>query len=251
LFTSVVAVLSWSAVAAAQTLPQTGTTAASANAAQQPSAQQVAHTGINTTDHWFASGFLGPNFGSGGSVALTNPNTGTSISGFESGRDLSINFGGEVGYVFGGWIGAEFMGNWAPNFQLTDALLSKQPSVSGYMGNALFVVPTSGEHRFSPFVSGGIGAIHLASTVFTVVPTATTVNANTLTTQNVNGTQFGWDLGGGVFAFSGPWGLRADIRYYRATTNTNNDLTLNGQFLQRTLSGISFWNANFGVAFRW
>src|SRR5215831_1636566 len=116
LFTSVVAALSWSAIAAAQTLPQAGTSgsAASANAAlaqqpsaQQPAAQQVANTGFDTSERWFASGFLGPNFGSGGSVALTNPNTGTTISGFESGRDLSINFGGEVGYAFNGWIGAE------------------------------------------------------------------------------------------------------------------------------------------------
>jgi len=239
LITSVVAVVGFSAMAAAQ----------------QPSAAQVAHTGIDTTDHWFASGFLGPNFGSGGSVALTNPNTGTTVNGFETGRDLSINFGGEIGYAFNGSIGAEFLGNWAPNFQLSDALLSRQPSVSAFMGNALYVVPTSGEHRFSPFVSGGVGAIHLASTIFTVVPAvnplATAVPISALTTQDVNGTQFGWDLGGGVFAFSGPWGLRADVRYYRATTNTNNDLTLNGQFLQRTLSGISFWNANFGVAFRW
>jgi len=219
--------------------------------AQQPPPAQAAHTGIDTNDHWFASAYLGPNFGSGGSVALTNPATGTTINGFETGRDLSINFGGEVGYTFGGWIGAEFMANYAPNFQLNDALLSRQPSVSSYMGNVLFVVPTSGEHRFSPFLSGGVGAIHLASNVFTVVPTATTVNINTLATTSVGGTQFGWDLGGGVFGFSGPWGLRADVRYYRATTNTSNDLTLNGQFLQRSLSGISFWNANFGIAFRW
>src|SRR5689334_11202184 len=213
LITSVVVVVGWSAMAAAQTLSPSPTnngdsgSNASMALAQQPTTRQVAHTGIDTNDHWFASAYLGPNFGSGGSAALTNPNTGTTITGFESGRDLSINFGGEVGYAFAGWIGAEFMANWAPNFQLTDALLSRQPSVSAYMGNALFVVPTSGEHRFSPFVSGGVGAIHLNSTVFTVVPGASTANINLLTTENVGGTQFGWDLGGGVFAFSGPWGL--------------------------------------------
>jgi len=243
---TVAAVAGLSATAAAQGPAQS----ANAALAQQPSTTQAAHTQIDTNDHWFASAYLGPNFGSGGSVALTNPTTGTTVNGFESGRDLSINFGGEVGYTWAGWIGAEFMANWAPNFQLNDALLSRQPSVSAYMGNVLFLVPTSGEHRFSPFVSGGVGAIHLNSNVFTVVPTST-VNINTLTTQNVGGSQFGWDLGGGLFAFSGPWGLRADVRYYRATTNTSNDLTLNGQFLQRTLSGISFWNANFGIAFRW
>src|SRR6516162_8773983 len=61
---------------------------ASVALAQQPSPTQVAHTGIETNNHWFASGFLGPNFGSGGSAALTNTNTGQTISGgFESGRD--------------------------------------------------------------------------------------------------------------------------------------------------------------------
>jgi hypothetical protein len=219
--------------------------------AYQPSAAQIANTGIETTDHWFASGYLGPNFGGGGSAALTNTNTGTTIGGFTNASSLSINFGGEIGYTFGGWIGAEFMANYAPNFSLNDALLTREPSVSAYMGNALFVVPTRGNTRFSPFVSGGIGAIHLQTNIFTVAPTATVVNLSTLTTVNVGGTQFGWDLGGGLFAFNGPWGLRADVRYYRATTNSNNDLSLNGLFLQRTLSGISFWNANFGLAFRW
>jgi hypothetical protein len=119
------------------------------------------------------------------------------------------------------------------------------------MGNALFVVPTRGKTRFSPFLSGGIGAIHLQTNIFTVAPTATQVDLSTLTTANVGGTQFGWNLGGGLFAFNGPWGLRADVRYLRATTNSTNDLTLNGLFLQRTLSGISYWNANFGLAFRW
>ena len=272
LITSVAVIVGWSAMAAAQPLSQSPSTAAptdhwvadtganidrdtgskaSVALAQQPSAAQVAHTGIETTDHWFTSGFIGSNFGSGGSVALTNTNTGTTIGGFTDSSTLSVNFGGELGYVFGGSIGAEFMANYAPNFSLNDALLTREPSVSAYMFNALGVVPTGGEHRFSPFVSGGIGAIHLATNIFTVVPTATTVNINTITTENVGGTQFGWDIGGGLFAFNGPWGLRTDVRYYRATVNSNNDITLGGLFLQRTLSGISFWNANLGLAFRW
>ena len=219
--------------------------------AYQPSPAQVANTGIETSDHWFASAYLGPNFGGGGSAALTNTNTGETIGGFTNASSVSINFGGEVGYAFGGWIGAEFLVNYAPNFSLNDALLTREPSVSAYMGNALFVVPTRGKTRFSPFLSGGIGGIHLQTNIFTVAPTATQVDLSTLTTANVGGTQFGWNLGGGLFAFNGPWGLRADVRYLRATTNSNNDITLNGLFLQRTLSGISYWNANFGLAFRW
>jgi hypothetical protein len=219
--------------------------------AQSPA--QVANTQIETADHWFASGYLGSNFGSGGSVALTNLNNGNTTNGTEidRGSQVSINYGGEVGYAFGGRFGAEFMANLAPNFELSDTLLQRRPSVSAYMFNAIALMPTRGEHRFSPFVSGGIGAVHLKSTIFTVDPGATSVNINTLTTQDTGGTQFGWDIGGGLFAFNGPWGLRADVRYYRATTNNNNDITVNGIFLQRELSGLSFWNANFGVAFRW
>jgi hypothetical protein len=53
-------------------------------------------------------------------------------------------------------------------------------------------------------------------------------------------------------AFNGPWGLRADVRYYKASTDNNLlNGTLAGVVFQRQLSGLSFWNANFGVAFRW
>jgi hypothetical protein len=93
--------------------------------------------------------------------------------------------------------------------------------------------------------------MHLASTVFTVVPVPG-ANLNTLATTGVSGTEFAWDLGGGLYAFNGPWGLRADVRYFKASTGNNtSDTTLNGLFLHRDLSGLSFWNANFGVAFRW
>src|SRR5262249_3794344 len=183
---------------------------------------------------------------------LQNLNNARNISGdeIETGSKMSINFGGEIGYVFGGFVGAEFMANYSPNFELSDTLLQRRPSVSAYMGNALFVVPTHGEHRFSPFVSGGIGAVHMRSTIFTVDPGTTNVNINTLQTENIGGTQFGWDIGGGLFAFNGPWGLRADVRYYKATTDNNiSDITVNNIFLHPELSGLSFWDAHFGLTF--
>jgi hypothetical protein len=222
--------------------------------AQTPSSTQPVNTGTETTDHWFVSGYLGSNFGAGGSTAFQNlnVNTGTNIE-IDRGSTASVNFGGEVGYVFGGWIGAEFMVNYAPNFELSDVFLQRRPNVSTYMGNVLAVVPIGGEHRFTPFVSGGIGGVRLGSTLFTIDPSATTVNINTIDTTTVNKTQFGWNLGGGLFAFNGPWGLRGDVRYYRATTSDDNptDVTIRGVFFQRQLSGLRFWNANFGLAFRW
>jgi hypothetical protein len=204
------------------------------------------------TNNWFASGYLGSNFGGAGSAALTNLNTGNTLNIDNNGSKVSVNFGGEIGYAFNGKYGAEFMANYSPNFSLTDTLLQRRPAVSAYMFNGIAALPLNGEHRFSPFVSGGVGWVHLHSTIFTIDPTLTNVNINSLQTTTVGGSDFGWDLGGGLMAFNGPWGIRADLRYYRANNNnTISDTTVNGLFLHRTLDGISFWNANFGLAFRW
>src|SRR6185437_13197743 len=51
------------------------------------------------TSHWFASGFVGSDFGN-------NVNS------------ASVNFGGNVGYLWHGWVGAEFLANLSPNFSL-------------------------------------------------------------------------------------------------------------------------------------
>jgi hypothetical protein len=208
-------------------------------------AQSPATTHPESPDSWFASAYLGSNFGGG------NVNNVTNID-IDTGSTASINFGGEIGYAWAGTFGAEFMANHSPNFELSDVLLQRRPSVSTYMVNGLAAVPIGAEHRFRPFVSGGLGGVTLRSTIFTIDPTKTSANINTLGTTTTSGTRFGWDVGGGVMVFNGPWGLRADVRYYRATTDNNStDNTIEGVFLQRQLSGISFWNSNFGVAFRW
>jgi hypothetical protein len=197
-------------------------------------------------DHWFASAYLGSNFGSGNSNNLQNV---TNIN-VDTGSNASINFGGEVGYTWAGKIGAEFLANYSPNFELTNVLLERRPNVATYMFNGIAAVPISTEHRFRPFVSGGIGEVALHSTTFTIVP-PTGTNVATLATTTTNGTRFGWDLGGGVMVFNGAWGLRGDVRYYKATVDNNpTDHTIAGVFLTQELSGLSFWNANFGIAFR-
>ena len=214
--------------------------------AQAPSTAP-ANQGADPVDHWFASAYLGSNFGSAGSTALQN----LKAVEIERGSTLSTNFGGEVGYMFGGMIGVELMANTAPNFTLSDTLLQKSPNVSAYMFNAIAGLPLREGRRFSPFVSGGVGGIHMGSTIFVVDPGTTNVNISTLPTTTVSATNFGWDLGGGVMAFNGPWGLRADVRYYKATTGSNTTpVTIGDVFLRRELSDLSFWNANFGVAFR-
>ena len=81
--------------------------------------------------------------------------------------------------------------------------------------------------------------------------------------------KFGWNLGAGASAFGGgPVGFRADIRYFRAVSSSNVDNVLTDDILEDAvdgiletsttdrltrglLSGLSYWRANVGVAFRW
>ena len=61
------------------------------------------------------------------------------------------------------------------------------------------------------------------------------------------------NIGAGIMLFVNNLGFRADVRYYKATTDNNlttNDPTTS-QFNQALLSGIDYWRANAGVAFRW
>ena len=94
------------------------------------------------------------------------------------------------------------------------------------------------------------------STIFVTSPLLA-IATNAIGTETVSGSRFGWDLGGGVMAWSEKnWGFRGDVRYYRTTSNNNDVLDLNnigdGSVFSRVeLSGISFWKANAGLAFRW
>jgi len=217
--------------------------------AQAPPATPITPSSSGAySNHWFASGYLGTRFGGGNESDLQDA-LGVDI---ENGSNTSVNFGGEVGYVWSGF-GAEFMGNYSPNFELNNALLQRRPNVSSYMFNGIYAVPFSSNTAAHPFVSGGIGTVRIRSTVFTIDPTTTLLNINDITTERASGGQFGWNVGGGLYAYNGPWGLRADLRYFKATTDDNPVLgeTLHDEFLRVALSGLSYWNFNFGVAFRW
>ena len=135
-------------------------------------------------------------------------------------------------------------------------IFAESPNVNSYMFNLIAVAPFGHADSYDPYISGGIGAVTISSTIFTVDPTRTT-NLNALATDTINGTRFGWNIGGGVMAWSEKnWGFRGDVRYY-ATNSHNTDAVfdLNNidevEFTRRELSGISFWKANAGVAFRW
>ena len=100
-------------------------------------------TSIRTPGGWFASAFVGSDFG-------------------QSADESSVDFGGALGYT-SGWFGAEFLAGFTPNFQIRNQFFVDEPQVNSYMFNLMAGVPMGSAKNFQPFVSGGIGALTLRS----------------------------------------------------------------------------------------
>jgi len=205
----------------------------------QPPTQTPPPTQTSTSDsmfgaaisHWFASGFVGSDFGN-------NVNS------------ASVNFGGNVGYLWHGLVGGEFAANFSPNFSLDPGrralLLGDQPWINTYMANAIGAVPLGAEGRWQPYVSGGVGAITLNSS------TITTGTPGNLSEISPDDSRFAGNIGGGLMAFAGNVGIRGDVRWFRASQANVGDITSAGSALSTAvLSQLQFWRANVGVAFQW
>jgi hypothetical protein len=222
-------------------------------AANPPANQAAANTPSEGYRNWMASGFLGTNFGSSrnSSVDLSV------IENLDNNNSTSVNFGGQLAYLGRGVIGGEFLADFSPGLgSFNNLLFAQSPDVNSYMFNVIAVAPFGHAHSYDPYVSGGIGAVTLHSDIFVTNPILTP-NINAIATERVSGSRFGWDIGGGVMAWSEKnWGFRGDVRYYRTNGNSTDVFDLNNigdgsDFLRVELSGISFWKANAGVAFRW
>ena len=221
------------------------TATAQTTAAPATPAPPVTQTGTSaptyvgtTSSHWTASGFVGANFG-------------------ENVDRASFDFGGQLAYLWNGVIGAELLADFAPRFEFPNAFLDRNPSVNAYMANAIMMLPLGSEGQFEPYVSGGVGAIQLRADVLTVEtqanPIAGAAPIATLTTTTADESRFGGNIGGGFMTFARNIGFRADVRYYRATDDNTLDIgnPVREQIAQTILSGINFWRANAGLAFRW
>jgi hypothetical protein len=191
--------------------------------------------------HWVGSGFLGSNFGT-------------------DAEEAGFDFGGSIGYLWNGAIGAEFQANFSPEFELdatrSALLLGEQPWINSFMFNGVLAAPMGAEGNWQPYVSGGFGMLSLR---------ADALQDNTGGTGNNNdvGDQLAGDdsrgagnVGVGFMGFMGNVGFRADVRYFRGfqgdddnSGNNNQDAT---DILGRAiLSDLTFWRANVGLAFKW
>jgi hypothetical protein len=182
--------------------------------------------GSSTDSHWLASGFVG----GGWNTTSDSPRIDTNGTG--------VNFGGQIAYLWRGYVGPEFLANWTPSFDVTTALVDGSPHVANYMANAIGVARFGADGQFQPYVSGGFGR--------------TAIGADFV---DVNGSsrKGGWgsNIGGGVMAFANSFGVRGDIRYYHANTINDFSGTADEQIIQSVLSGLAYWQASGGISFRW
>jgi hypothetical protein len=238
---AVVAGLSGTAMAQTPSTTQTPST-------QPAPVAVVVPTSDPYVNHWVASAFVGSNFGTNSRDNLVD------ILGTDTGS--SINWGGQIAYMWRGYVGAEGLFEFAPSFSMDNLLFDGNPTVNTYMLNLIGAIPVGSENQFFPYASGGFGAVQLRSDIFTLTTAAVPSPAPIVTigTVSADATRFGGNIGGGVYGFAGSWGFRGDIRYYRSSTVSNLDVindTAENIFARDSLSGLSFWKANVGVAFRW
>jgi hypothetical protein len=199
-------------------------------------------------NHWFASGFIGSNFSASSDRATLANN-----ANIDNNSSSNLEFGGQIGYMWNRAIGVEFLADITPTFgfdnvvesaNIGNAGLVDDPRLNTYMVNAIASIPIAAG-RFQPYVSGGFGGVSVVADVLDNVldPTGSSSRASL--------TRMGADVGGGFFAFAGNVGIRGDVRYFHASTNNQTATLPADQLTENLLSGLSFWRANVGIAFRW
>jgi hypothetical protein len=183
-----------------------------------------------TVSHWIASGFVGGGFNAQSDIANVDENAGGPA------------YGGQIGYLWRGMVGPEFLVDWAPSFDVTSAFIPGDTHVMTYMANAIASVPLGADGQLMPFISGGFGSIQAAADVLSI-------DGTTHSNQNA---QWGTNLGGGIMAFTNNRiGLRGDLRYYHAFTDSNFSGSAPDQLMESIVSGLNFWRASGGVSVRW
>jgi hypothetical protein len=225
---------------------------------------------------WMASGFIGSNY-SNNSAKMPGGVTSSSVITTAGGTitdtsdDNSFDLGFSVGYLWRSVVGAEFLAGFTPDFNLANSLISSEasPEVNTYMFNAVGAVPLGADGRLQPYVSGGFGGITLrgatlASGLSTTRTSSSSNNGNAVSDVfDPDESRGGGDIGAGIMAFMGNWGVRGDVRYFRAfsnnegtiSTSTSTSTTASGttssSVVTGLLPGLDFWRANIGIALRW
>jgi opacity protein-like surface antigen len=180
---------------------------------------------------WLFTPYVGYNWG--GSANFIN------FSDVDDEFEQRANFGVSLGWMGAGVLGFEFDLGFTPNFfenttGPSDFEFGKS-NVTTLMGNLIVGVPIGGQHGvgFRPYAVGGVGLIR-----------SSVGGADDF--FEVDSNDWGINVGAGaIFFFSDRFGLRGDVRYFRALTDTEPE-----DLLDVGLGGFHFWRGTLGATFR-
>lgn len=164
-------------------------------------------------------------------VVLT-PYVGTLFGGDVSGSKFL--WGGSAAFMGGGIFGAELDFHHAPEFIEETAT---EPSVAqmSLSGNLIVGIPIRGTQGGSvrPYVTAGAGLLRSMADESTFF-------------DSISTNDFAVNFGGGIMGFfTDHFGIRGDIRYYKALRDEDPDDDLDFQF-----GDFDFWKFSAGAAFR-
>jgi hypothetical protein len=120
------------------------------------------------------------------------------------------------------------------------------------MANLIGALPLGGKGQYQPYISGGWGGM---STRFSPTGSFVTSTGEVITFQSRNQSGSGTNLGGGLMAYFGEsnFGIRADARYFHATTSGGNlvgEGFLDDPVNFKLLDGLNFWQTNIGLTWQ-
>jgi hypothetical protein len=190
---------------------------------------------------WVASGFIGSSFS-------TSSNTLQNTLESNNNVPAGLTYGGQVGYLWHGIVGGEFIADFAPDVGFDSILLASQPHVNSYMGNVIGAYPFGPDGNYQPYVSGGFGSIGVRGEFFTLPDDV----GNRIAVE-ADQQRWGGNLGGGMFAYYNRFGVRGDVRWYRSSGGGDilNSDTFADDAARALLSDLHFWRGTIGLAFRW
>lgn len=183
---------------------------------------------------WIVTPFIGWNSGGSADVSgcIGNQCGVSTLNKFEH----KIDYGASLASVGAGLPGFELDVGYSPNFFATNTAsnnafkFTNTSNAVTVMGNLLL----SGHDRaIRPYAVGGVGLIRTNVQDF-----AQTFSVNT---KN----DFGFDVGAGVMGFfTNVIGIRGDVRYIRAFTGSNSNVTGLG------VSNFRYWRGSVGVSLK-
>lgn len=191
----------------------------------------VGATPARASADWLFTPFVGGVFGGKANFGDFNN--------FDDEFERRVTFGGSLGWMGAGIIGAEVDFGYTPNFfentEGSGDFAFGDSNVTTLMGNLILGAPVGGQTGpgIRPYASGGLGLIRTQVDGFEFF-------------DSLDTNDLGFNVGAGIHGFfTDNVGIRGDVRYFRSLQDNEPD-----DEFDLAVSEFSFWRATVGVTFR-